>query len=82
MMKNTHINITLDMEGQSRDLRLPVKITVKQLITELDHIFNVRKNRQKYQLKVTNKGILLGENDLLSQYPITNGDRIMIEESK
>lgn len=68
------------MGDQSLDLRLPKKISVKQLITELDTIFKNSGQRQKYQLKVTNKGILLGENDILSHYPITNGDRIKIEE--
>ncbi|MCK1205663.1 EsaB/YukD family protein [Streptococcus uberis] len=80
-MKNTHINITLIMGEEARDLRIPVKITVKQLITELDGIFGRPLDRNKYQLKVVNKGILLAENDVLARYPITNGDCIMIKES-
>ncbi|HEO6863582.1 secretion accessory protein EsaB/YukD, partial [Streptococcus agalactiae] len=27
-----------------------------------------------------NKGILLGENDILAHHPVTTGDRIRIEE--
>lgn len=36
---NTHINITLDMGETSKDLRIPLKISVKQLVMELDSIF-------------------------------------------
>ncbi|MCD0049554.1 secretion accessory protein EsaB/YukD, partial [Streptococcus agalactiae] len=35
---NTHINITLDMGETSKDLRIPLKISVKQLVMELDSI--------------------------------------------
>ncbi|HGI2190872.1 TPA: EsaB/YukD family protein [Streptococcus agalactiae] len=73
---NTHINITLDMGETSKDLRIPLKISVKQLVMELDSIFS----RTKYQLRVINKGILLGENDILAHHPVTTGDRIRIEE--
>ncbi|HHL0660698.1 TPA: EsaB/YukD family protein, partial [Streptococcus agalactiae] len=60
---NTHINITLDMGETSKDLRIPLKISVKQLVMELDSIFSRTERRTKYQLRVINKGILLGEND-------------------
>lgn len=62
---NTHINITLDMGETSKDLRIPLKISVKQLVMELDSIFSRTERRTKYQLRVINKGILLGENDIL-----------------
>ncbi|HEO4396678.1 TPA: secretion accessory protein EsaB/YukD [Streptococcus agalactiae] len=61
---NTHINITLDMGETSKDLRIPLKISVKQLVMELDSIFSRTERRTKYQLRVINKGILLGENDI------------------
>ncbi|HEO5517276.1 TPA: EsaB/YukD family protein [Streptococcus agalactiae] len=77
---NTHINITLDMGETSKDLRIPLKISVKQLVMELDSIFSRTERRTKYQLRVINKGILLGENDILAHYPVTTGDRIRIEE--
>lgn len=75
---NTHINITLDMGETSKDLRIPLKISVKQLV--MDSIFSRTERRTKYQLRVINKGILLGENDILAHHPVTTGDRIRIEE--
>ncbi|HGC9731623.1 TPA: EsaB/YukD family protein [Streptococcus agalactiae] len=77
---NTHINITLDMGETSKDLRIPLKISVKQLVMELDSIFSRTERRTKYQLRVINKGILLGENDILAHHLVTTGDRIRIEE--
>ncbi|MCC9910542.1 secretion accessory protein EsaB/YukD, partial [Streptococcus agalactiae] len=62
---NTHINITLDMGETSKDLRIPLKISVKQLVMELDSIFSRTERRTKYQLRVINKCILLGENYIL-----------------
>lgn len=53
---NTHINITLDMGETSKDLRIPLKISVKQLVMELDSIFSRTERRTKYQLRVINKG--------------------------
>ncbi|MCC9909588.1 secretion accessory protein EsaB/YukD, partial [Streptococcus agalactiae] len=47
---NTHINITLDMGETSKDLRIPLKISVKQLVMELDSIFSRTERRTKYQL--------------------------------
>ncbi|HEO7223005.1 TPA: secretion accessory protein EsaB/YukD, partial [Streptococcus agalactiae] len=51
-----------------------------QLVMELDSIFSRTERRTKYQLRVINKGILLGENDILAHHPVTTGDRIRIEE--
>lgn len=74
------INVSLEMSQQTRDLRLPTQITVKQLSYELSQIFNIPITGHVYQLFVVNKGLLLSEGALLSDYPITNGDYLRIEE--
>ncbi|MEY8700187.1 EsaB/YukD family protein [Streptococcus ferus] len=73
------INISLDLGKESVDLRIPTRITVKQLSLELSQIFNIPKAKHAYQLLVVNKGLLLSEGALLSDYPITTGDYLRLE---
>ncbi|MTD40440.1 secretion accessory protein EsaB/YukD [Erwinia sp. CPCC 100877] len=76
-----HINITLLFQEQMNkkmDLRIPNNITVYRFIRELNQIFNKEKNLKKYQIKVSNKGLLLDEEKKLKDYPITNGDIIEV----
>lgn len=76
-----HINITLLYQGNKEkqmDLRIPKNITVYRFIRELNQIFGKEKKRNKYQLKVVNKGILLDEEKKLKDWAITNGDIIEI----
>lgn len=74
------INISLDLGGRQVDLRIPRHITVKQLSQELNQIFGYSDTQSATQLLVTNKGLLLTEGAFLSDYPITTGDRLRIEE--
>ena len=74
------INISLDLGDRQVDLRIPRQITVKQLSQELHQIFGYPDGHSATQLLVTNKGLLLAEGALLSDYPITTGDRLRIEE--
>ncbi len=78
-MRN-HINVTLIFQDQSVDVRIPMKIEVRRLIREFDRIFQYKKERTKYQLRVLNKGLVLDEGKVLSRYPITSGDIIEIKE--
>ncbi|MBP1043041.1 secretion accessory protein EsaB/YukD [Vagococcus sp. BWB3-3] len=81
--KDEHINVTLNYQnGQlpAVDLRIPIKISIHQLIKEVNKIFGVENMTHKYQIKVKNKGILLDENQILKNYPVTNGDIIEILE--
>ena len=59
-----HINITLRLKE----------------IREVDAIFNPDKKRKKYQLRIVNKGLLIDEGKQLSDYPMTTGDLVEIEE--
>ncbi|MGT2959936.1 EsaB/YukD family protein [Streptococcus caballi] len=75
-----HINVSLIFQGESRDVRIPVKIEVRKLIKEIDKIYGYSEVRHKYQLRVVNKGLLLDEGKVLVDYPVTTGDVIEIEE--
>ena len=69
-----HINITLRLKDRDVDIRIPRKIEVRRLIREIDTIFNPGIKRKKYQLRIVNKG------KHLSDYPMTTGDLVEIEE--
>ena len=75
-----HINITLRLKERDVDIRIPRRIEVRRLIREMDTIFNAGHKRKKYQLRVVNKGLLLDEGKYLSDYPMTTGDLVEIEE--
>ena len=75
-----HINITLRLREKDVDIRIPSRIEVRRLIREVDAIFNPDKKRKKYQLRIVNKGLLIDEGKQLSDYPMTTGDLVEIEE--
>lgn len=75
-----HINITLRLKDRDVDVRIPRKIEVRRLIREIDTIFNPGIKRKKHQLRIVNKGLLIDEGKYLSDYPMTTGDLVEIEE--
>ena len=75
-----HINITLRLKDRDVDVRISRKIEVRRLIREIDPIFNPGIKRKKYQLRIVNKGLLIDEGKHLSDYPMTTGDLVEIEE--
>ena len=75
-----HINITLRLKERDVDIRIPRRIEVRRLIREVDAIFNPDRERRKYQLRIVNKGLLIDEGKQLSDYPMTTGDLVEIEE--
>ena len=75
-----HINITLRLKERDVDIRIPRRIEVRRLIREVDAIFNPDKKRKKYPLRIVNKGLLIDEGKQLSDYPMTTGDLVEIEE--
>ena len=75
-----HINITLRLKERDVDIRIPRRIEVRRLIREVDAIFNPDKKRKKYQLRIVNKGLLIDEGKQLSDYPMTTGNLVEIEE--
>ena len=75
-----HINITLRLRERDVDIRIPRRIEVRRLVREVDTIFNPGIKRKKYQLRIVNKGLLIDEGKYLSDYPMTTGDLVEIEE--
>ncbi|MBZ2095126.1 EsaB/YukD family protein [Streptococcus oralis] len=75
-----HINITLRLRERDVDIRIPRRIEVRRLVREVDTIFNPGIKRKKYQLRIVNKGLLIDEGKHPSDYPMTTGDLVEIEE--
>ncbi|EIA21332.1 YukD family protein [Listeria fleischmannii 1991] len=82
MVKQTHLNVTVDFTkwGESqKDLRIPAHQPIKALILNLAETLKFELGSDtKYSLKATNKGILLSDDDKLTDYPITDGDILEI----
>ncbi len=82
MAKQTHLNVTVDFTkwgAAQKDLRIPVHQPIKALILNLAETLKFEgANDTKYSLKATNKGILLSDDDKLTDYPITDGDILEI----
>ncbi|MFC3931514.1 EsaB/YukD family protein [Streptococcus dentapri] len=62
------------------DLRIPRRLTVRQLYEELRQIYQFPQKSTSAQLLVVNKGLVLSETAYLSDYPITTGDYLRLEE--
>ena len=75
---STHINITLDLEDNLIDLRVPINQSVKSLMIEIYDIYDLVKDRENYHIKVMNKDIVILENEMLNNYPLSNGDLIKL----
>lgn len=72
---DSHVNVTLVAGVRRADLRIPTRITVQRLVSELASIFpGIDTGVTKYQLRVLAKGLLLTEEDLLAAHPVTTGD--------
>lgn len=75
-----HINVTFRCLDISKDIRIPTKIEVRRLVRELDQIFNYPHQREKYQIHVVNKGLVLDEGDIVAHFPVTTGDILELKE--
>lgn len=82
MKKNTHINVTIDFKNwndEMYDLRIPTQQTVKQLLLSLEETLSIPMPvKNLFTIKVLTKNILLVDEDYLMDYPITNGDFIIV----
>ncbi|SDZ50458.1 Uncharacterized ubiquitin-like protein YukD [Evansella caseinilytica] len=83
MVKDTHINVTMDFTnwhgGGIYDLRIPVHVSVKQLLLSMMEILHVeRAEGSLCALKVITKDILISDDDSLIDYPITDGDILKV----
>lgn len=83
MANDTHMDVTLDfqyklMGGGSYDLRIPKHITVKQLIPMVMEILHIEQADTQAAIKITTKKLVLSDDDYLADYPITDGDILVI----
>lgn len=82
MLKDTHINVTVDFNEWckgSYDLRIPVHQPVKQLLVNLVESLNLDiKKESLFTIKIPAKGILLTDDDRLMDYPVANGDILLV----
>lgn len=79
MQDTEHINVTLILKNENQvDLRIPVFISAAVLVRQLESIFHLDEKEGMKQIKVHTKGLILTENQQLSDYPITDGDIIEI----
>lgn len=82
MKPNTHINITIDFQNWDDgmyDLRIPIHQTIKQLLLNLQETLKVvMPNEHLFIVKITTKQLLLADEDLLSDYPVADGDILVV----
>lgn len=75
----SHVNVTVVAGARRADLRIPARISVHRLLTELvaaEPALAVAV--RKYQIAVPSKGLLLTEEDVIAQHPVTDGDVVEI----
>jgi len=81
-MKRAHINVTVDFSNWDLgmyDLRIPIQLTVKQLLINLQDALDITlKNQSQYAVKVTTKQLFLADDDYLIDYYVTDGDIIVV----
>lgn len=84
MAQVTHINVTVDFSkkipnGKQYDLRIPVQLSVKQLIPYLMETLNLEYHLDSnHVIKIPTKNLLLADEDYLNEYPVTDGDLLLI----
>ncbi|MGC4376901.1 EsaB/YukD family protein [Fictibacillus sp. Mic-4] len=82
MPAETHINVTVDFskwDGDQYDLRIPVHQTVKQLLGNITETLNLSLSKESlFAVKVPAKDLLLTDDDRLIDYPVTNGDILIV----
>lgn len=84
MAQITHINVTVDFSkrinnGKQYDLRIPVQLNVKQLLQYLMDTLNLDNGvNSRSVIKVLTKNLLIADDDNLTDFPVTDGDVLLI----
>lgn len=82
MKANTHINVTIDFNnwnGGIYDLRIPIHQTIKQLFLNLQETLKIAMPHEHlFIVKITTKHLLLADEDILWDYPVANGDILVV----
>ncbi|WP_286230484.1 EsaB/YukD family protein [Neobacillus mesonae] len=82
MLRGTHINVTVDYgqwdQGQY-DVRIPVHQPIKQLLGNLVEALGLDVSKASlFAIKIPAKELLLTDDDRLADYPVTNGDILLV----
>ncbi|MRX72688.1 hypothetical protein GJU40_11065 [Bacillus lacus] len=82
MTKSSHINVTVDFQnwgGSVYDLRIPVQLTVKQLLLSVSETLHIKRpDSSLCAIKIVTKKLLITDHDILHDYPITDGDILQV----
>ncbi|WP_371069044.1 EsaB/YukD family protein [Sediminibacillus sp. JSM 1682029] len=84
MAKDTHINVTMDFSkringGGIYDLRIPSQLSVKQLLQYVMETLNLAyEENRRSSIKVVTKDLLIADDDMVSDYPVTDGDILLV----
>lgn len=82
MPKDAHINVTVDFSKWYKgryDLRIPVHQPIKQLLANLVETLNLDLEKESlFTVKVPAKEMILTDDDRLADYPVGNGDILLI----
>ncbi len=82
MPSASHVNVTVDFSkwGKGRyDVRIPVHQPLKLLLLNLAETLNFDISKaSSFAVKLPHKGLLLTDDDRLTDYPVTNGDILLV----
>ncbi|MUK87583.1 hypothetical protein GMD78_04105 [Ornithinibacillus sp. L9] len=84
MSQQTHINVTFDFSkrlysDKKYDLRVPVQLSVKHLLQSVMETVNIDYDADsRCAIKVLTKNLLLTDDDILSDYPVSDGDIFIV----
>ncbi|MFP7493392.1 EsaB/YukD family protein [Terribacillus saccharophilus] len=83
MANTNHVNVTMDFrqvsgEDALYDLRIPTQLTVKQLLHHVTDTLHIKPNQLHYAIKVMTKHLVLADDDYLRDYPVTDGDVLVV----
>ncbi|WP_026565215.1 EsaB/YukD family protein [Bacillus sp. UNC41MFS5] len=82
MPSQTHINVTVDFSRWGKgqyDVRIPAHQPIKQLLVNLaESLYLDIPKAPLFAVKLSNKELLLADDDRLIDYPITNGDLLLV----
>ncbi len=82
MPSETHVNVTVDFSkwGKGRyDVRIPVHQPIKLLLMNLAETLNLEMTKAPlFVVKLPHKELLLTDDDRLVDYPVANGDFLLV----
>lgn len=82
-MSGIHIDVTIDFtlvgNGGTYDLRIPIQVSVKHLLLDVVETLRLSELKEsRCTIKVMTKGLLLADDDILIDHPVTNGDILTV----